>query len=62
MDSASACGAVDLDLILESGQTNDFNIGVHSFLACSAWKGQYGKQSCKFTWNFLILEWWIGGW
>ena len=32
----------------ESGQTNDFNIGIHSFPAWrSALKGQYEKQKAK---------------
>ena len=30
---ASASGSVDLGLDSESGQTNDFNIGIHSFPA-----------------------------
>ena len=34
----------------ESGQTNDFNIGIHSFPAWrSALKGQCGEQAGKFT-------------
>ena len=33
----------------ESGQTNDFKIGIHSFPAWrSAWKGQCGEQAGKF--------------
>ena len=30
---ASASGSVDLGFDSESGQTNDFNIGIHSFPA-----------------------------
>ena len=34
----------------ESGQTNDFKIGIHSFPVCrSALKGQCGEQAGKFT-------------
>ena len=34
----------------ESGQTNDFETGIHSFPACrSALKGQCGKLAGKFT-------------
>ena len=34
----------------ESGQTNDFNFGIHSFPARrSALKGQCGEQAGKFT-------------
>ena len=34
----------------ESGQTNDFKIGIYSFPAwCSAFKGQCEEQAGKFT-------------
>ena len=34
----------------ESRQTNDFEIGIHSFPACrSALKGQFEEQAGKFT-------------
>ena len=47
---ASVSWAVDSDLIPESGQTNDFNIGIHSFPAWrSALKGQCEEQAGKFT-------------
>ena len=43
---ASASGAVDLGFDSESGQTNDFKIGIHSFPAWrSALKGQCGEQA-----------------
>ena len=42
---ASASGSVDLGFDSESGQTNDFNIGIHSFPARrSAFKGQCGES------------------
>ena len=47
---ASASGLVDLWFDSESGQTNDFKIGIHSFPALrSAFKGQCGEQAGKFT-------------
>ena len=34
----------------DSGHSNDFKIGIHSFPAGrSALKGQCGEQACKFT-------------
>ena len=49
-DRASASGSVDLGFDFESGQTNDFKIGIDSFPArLSASKGQYGEQAGKFT-------------
>ena len=42
-----SCG---LEFDSESGQTNDFNIGIHSFPASrSALKGQCEEQAGKFT-------------
>ena len=42
---ASASGSVNLGFDSESGQTNDFKIGIHSFPASrSAFKGQCGKS------------------
>ena len=42
---ASAFGSVDLGFDSESGQTNDFIIGIHSFPAWrSAIKGQCGES------------------
>ena len=42
---ASASGSVDLGIDSESGQTNDFKIGIHSFPAWrSAFKGQCGES------------------
>ena len=47
---ASVFGSVDLGFDSESGQTNDFEIGIHSFPACrSAFKGQCEQQAGKFT-------------
>ena len=43
-------GSSTLGLNSESGQTNDFKIGIHSFSAGrSALKGQCAKQARKFT-------------
>ena len=42
---ASASGSVDLGFDSESGQTNDFKIGIHSLPASrSAFKGQCGAS------------------
>ena len=47
---ASVSWAVDSGFDSESGQTNDFKIGIHSFPAWrSALKGQCGEQAGKFT-------------
>ena len=47
---ASTSGAVDSGLIPNSGQINDFKIGINSFPAClSASKGQCGEKTGKFT-------------
>ena len=60
-------GSVDLGFDSESGQTNDFKTGIHSFPARrSAFKGQCGEQAGKFTccavrkgtlWDSPILVW-----
>ena len=47
---ASVSWAVDSGFDSESGQTNDFKIGIHSFPAWrSASKGQCGEPAGKFT-------------
>ena len=65
-NTASASGSVDLGFDSESGQTNDFKIGIHSFPASrSALKGQCGESRevyllCrweKHLTEFSILVW-----
>ena len=47
---ASVSESVDLGFDSESGQTNDFKIGIRSFPACrSAFKGQCEEQAGKFS-------------
>ena len=47
---ASVSWAVNSGFDSESGQTNNFKIGIHSFPAWrSALKGQCGEQAGKFT-------------
>ena len=47
---APASGSVDLGFDSESGQTDDFKIGIHSFPAGrSAFKEQCGEHAGKFT-------------
>ena len=51
---ASASGSVDLGFGSESGQTNDFKIGIHSFPArCSAFKEQCGESRQVY----LLCRW-----
>ena len=51
---ASASGSVDLRFDSESGQTNDFKTGIHSFPAWrSALKGQCGESRQVY----LLCRW-----
>ena len=51
---ASASGSIDLGFDSESGQTNDFKIGIHSFPAGrSAFKGQCGESRQVY----LLCRW-----
>ena len=50
MGKSVRLGSCILGFNSESGQTNDFKIGIHSFSAGrSALKGQCGEQAGKFT-------------
>ena len=46
---ASASGSVDMGFDSESGQTNDFNIGIHSFPTCSLSAGGPHKMKTRIA-------------